>query len=140
MSAGKAQSSIEFLMLLAASTAVLLVLVGASKSVFFSGLFALDIQTAQGFLSELNAKSDMLSFFGEGSILQAKASFFGSARIFSEDGFVLIEVKSPVLVQSKLLSQKTSTDVNAFVPETSGPVRVELVRTGTGVLIKDGDP
>ncbi|MDO8634383.1 MAG: hypothetical protein Q7K34_03785 [archaeon] len=139
MTATKAQSSIEFLLLLAASTAALLVLVGASKAVFFSGLFALDIQNAQGFLSELNAKSDMLSFFGEGSFLKAKASFFGSARIFSEGGFVLIEVKSPVLLQSKLLRQKTSTEVTAFVPETNGHVLVELVRTGTGVLIKDSD-
>ena len=88
MTTTRAQSSIEFLLLLAASSATLLVLVASFRAVFFAGLFALDIQNAQSFLSELNSKSDMLSFFGEGSFLKAKASFFGSARIFSEGGFV----------------------------------------------------
>ncbi|MEK7540338.1 MAG: hypothetical protein AAB558_03760 [Patescibacteria group bacterium] len=118
---------------------MLLVLVASFRAVFFAGLFALDVVNAQSFLSELNSKSDTLSFFGEGSFLETRTRFFGSARIFSEEGFVAIEVKSQALPQSKILKQKTSIQTTASVPETSGTLSVELLRTKRGVLIKNRD-
>lgn len=135
----KAQSSLEFLILLAASSAILLVLVATFRMIFFAGLFALDIQTANGFLSELNEKADKLSFFGEGSFLKAHANFFGSVSVFSGNGFLAIEVKSPLLSQSKIIRQETTTNTLVAVSQTNGTLFVELLRTTEGVLIKNGE-
>jgi len=137
---GFGQLSIEYLLIAAAVLSLLAVLAVSFNSVLFSGLFVLDVQNAKTFLFDLQKKSESLSFYGEGSFASTQISFFNEWRIYSSEGFLLVEVSSKRLGVSKTLRVSPSVKVVTDIPQTKNKLHLRLSREKDFVLIKNNQP
>ncbi len=132
-----AQLSLEFLLLLCLSLSLSLVFFVALKHLFFTGLFALDVQNASAFLLETEKKSETLSLFGEGSFESLSANFFTQWELYSKDDYLFLEVTSKDLNLSKKLLVFPSVKIISPVLSKKKKLSILIERNEDFILIKD---
>lgn len=126
--------------MLAVSFSFLAVFAAILKTVFLSGLFALDVLKAENFLSVLEKKSGSLLVFGDGSSFEMEENFFTEWTVFSEGNSVGIEVKSTLLGKTKTLKAVLSMPVILERIEKNKRLRIKVFREDGFFLVKNSEP
>ena len=135
----KAQSSIEYLLLLAALLFFFAVFAPLMHRAYALSLYSANVLSARRFSEEVGIKAGELGFLGDGSVLLVKARPVGVWIVSASENRLEVLVKSDVLAAEKAFEVSFPNELD-FLPQTVNNKQTFALRKIAGkVLLENHD-
>ena len=134
---GRAQLSLEYLLLLAAFFSCLLLFLPLLQKSYAAALFGIDARNASFFSESLAQASRELSVLGEGTAVSIGINPLNPWQISVQGNRLLVSVSSGVLGKTKEFSAELSMPAASFSKEFSEKAALKVSKT-SGLLVIDG--
>jgi len=133
----RGQTSLEYLLVIAAFLSFLLLIVPHMGRVYSAGVFGLDVRNAESFLVSLEGCAGRLSVYGEGSEEILSAKIMTQWEAYCRGNEIFVVVHSSELGKSKELSRELPSGVNFAGGNYAKEINLAIMKRNGKISIKD---
>ena len=130
------QISLEFLMVMLAFLASLLLFLPLLNNLYNAALFRIDVENASAFLQSLEHQIDTFAIMGDGSSSQFSIAPLNRWVVSANGNTLVLTVKSNALQSEKQLSLRFPNNISLQTKEVESKTTIRLVKYNGMILVE----
>jgi|SRR3989344_6170857 len=134
----KAQTSLEFLIVLAGFFSVLALIVPSTLNLFHASVFALDSKNAENFSQQLLSAIEELGILENGSTKTLSLHPMLEWVVSANNNSITVQVNSEKLEKTKTFNFKTNSDISYFAHSFFSKSAIKLSKQNGRISIENG--